>query len=111
FLVSSSVPLPFEDNSFDVLTVSAAFHHFPEPEKFAMEASRVLKHGGKIYIAEIYFPMPIRQIVNTIFLPLYNSGDVKLYHPKEIAKIFDKAGFSHISVVVKRKVQLIIATK
>lgn len=111
FLVSSCVPLPFDDNTFDILTVSASFHHFPEPEKFAMEANRVLKHGGKVYIAEVYFPIPIRQIVNTIFLPLYNSGDVKLYHPREIVKMLDKAGFSQISIVRKGKVQLINATK
>jgi ubiquinone/menaquinone biosynthesis C-methylase UbiE len=111
FLVSSCVPLPFEDNTFDVLTVSASFHHFPEPEKFAMEANRVLKHGGKVYIAEVYFPIPIRQIVNAIFLPLYNSGDVKIYHPREVVEMFNRAGFSHISVVKKGKVQLMNATK
>jgi ubiquinone/menaquinone biosynthesis C-methylase UbiE len=111
FVVSSCVPLPFEDNTFDVLTVSASFHHFPEPEKFAMEANRVLKHGGKVYIAEVYFPIAIRQVVNAIFLPLYNSGDVKIYHPREVAEIFNRAGFSHISVVKKGKVQLMNATK
>lgn len=111
FLVSSSVPLPFEDNKFDVLTVSAAFHHFPEPEKFAREANRVLKHGGKVYIAEVYYPILIRQIANAVFLPLYNAGDVKIYHPKEIVAIFKRAGFSHISVVKKGKVQLMKATK
>lgn len=110
FFVSSCVSLPFDNNIFDVLTVSASFHHFPEPEKFAIEANRVLKHGGKIYIAEVNFPIPIRQIVNAIFLPLYNSGDVKIYHPKELIKIFNNAGFSNISVLKKGKVQLMCAT-
>lgn len=111
FIVSSCVPLPFEENTFDTLTVSAAFHHFPEPEKFAKEATRVLKLGGKIYIADVYFPMPIRQFFNTILIPICNSGDVKIYHPKELVEIFNMAGFSDISIIKNGKVQLMKATK
>ncbi len=111
FIVSSCAPLPFDDNSFDVLTVSAAFHHFPEPGEFAKEAHRVLKYGGKIYIAEVNYPTPIRQIVNSIILPLYNAGDVKIYHAKELVEIFKKANFNLLSVAQKGKVQLLNATK
>lgn len=111
FLVSGCAPLSFDDNSFDVITVSASFHHFPEPERFALEAYRVLKHGGKIYIAEIYYPAPARQICNALFMPLYRAGDVKIYHPNELIKIFNNAGFSNISVVKKGKVQLLEAGK
>jgi ubiquinone/menaquinone biosynthesis C-methylase UbiE len=111
FVVSSCAPLPFPDSTFDVLTVSAAFHHFPEPEMFAREAFRVLKRGGKLYIAEVYYPILIRQIINAVILPLYNSGDVKVYHPKELMRIFSNIGLSQISVVKKGKVQLIYAIK
>lgn len=38
--------LPFEDESFDVVTCRIAAHHFPEPRKFVSEAARVLKPGG-----------------------------------------------------------------
>ena len=38
------------------MTVSASFHHFPNVEKFAKEVNRVIKGGGRIYIAEIYLP-------------------------------------------------------
>ncbi|HEX3044501.1 MAG TPA: methyltransferase domain-containing protein [Bacillota bacterium] len=111
FLVSSCAPLPFKENTFDVLTVSAAFHHFPEPKKFASEALRVLKRGGKLYIAEVYFPIPIRQIMNLLVLPLYNSGDVKIYHSKELTEMFTRAGFLNVSVIKKGKIQLLYADK
>lgn len=110
FLVSSSVPLPFDDNTFGIITVSAAFHHFPEPEKFVKEANRVLKFAGKIYIAEVYYPFPIRQLINAAILPLYKSGDVKIYHPNELFAIFNKVGFTNISVIKKGNLQLLRAT-
>lgn len=38
--------LPFEDASFDMVTVRIAPHHFPHPDAFIQEVARVLKPGG-----------------------------------------------------------------
>lgn len=53
-------PLDFESGSVDAITVSCAFHHFDHPQGFADECMRVLKDGGRIYIAEPYFPPIVR---------------------------------------------------
>lgn len=111
FYTSSCAPLPFKDNTYDALTVSAAFHHFPDPDGFAAEAFRVLKRGGRLYVAEIHFPAPFRQLFNVLILPLYNAGDVKIYPSAELLKIFSKAGFTNLSVHRNGKVQLLSATK
>ena len=110
FIVSSCAPLPFDAASFDVITVSAAFHHFPEPRQFAREAFRVLKQGGRLYVAELYLPIVLRQIANLV-IPFYRAGDVKIYHPRELVTIFGAAGFSGISIQKTEKIQLLSAVK
>ena len=42
FYVAGCEELPFENEKVDVMTVCAAYHHFPNVEKFAEEAKRVI---------------------------------------------------------------------
>lgn len=105
FHISTCAPLPFKDDSFDVLTVSAAFHHFPNPDDFAREAYRVLKSGGKIYIAELNILEGTRQIFNVLFLPFMRAGDVKIYSSEELKGIFENVGFKNIQIEKSGKIQ------
>jgi SAM-dependent methyltransferase len=41
-------PLPFNDNTFDVLYSKSFIEHLYRPEKYLQEAFRVLKPGGKL---------------------------------------------------------------
>ena len=45
FVVSSADKLPYPDETFDIVTCSQSFHHYPYPEKAMLEAKRVLKSG------------------------------------------------------------------
>lgn len=49
FVEGRSDALPFEDNTFDVVTCSQSFHHYPDTDAALQEALRVLKPGG-LYI-------------------------------------------------------------
>ena len=49
FIEGRSDELPFDDNTFDIVTCSQSFHHYPETDKPMQEAKRVLKNGG-LYI-------------------------------------------------------------
>ena len=51
---------------------------------FYNEMKRILKPKCVIYIADIYYPLIIRAILNP-FVPLSKAGDVKFYSPKEIS--------------------------
>ena len=48
------------------------------------EMKRILKPKCVIYIADIYYPLIIRAILNP-FVPLSKAGDVKFYSLKEIS--------------------------
>ncbi|MFZ4543218.1 MAG: class I SAM-dependent methyltransferase [Saprospiraceae bacterium] len=44
--------MPFEDNSFDVITCFGVMHHIPNVSFVLMEASRVLANGGTFFLRE-----------------------------------------------------------
>jgi len=92
FEVNSCEHTSFQDQTFDVITVCVALHHFPDLNAFAKEASRILKPEGLLYIAEGHLPFIIREITN-LFIPFSRTGDVKVYSPKEIQSAFNAYGF------------------
>ena len=98
--------LPFEDEFFDVVTVSAAFHHFPDVKGFAKEAHRVLKPDGMLYIAEVYYPGLIRIMYNPL-IKLSRAGDVKLYAPEDIIMTFESTGFTFETVEKEGHIQIV----
>jgi ubiquinone/menaquinone biosynthesis C-methylase UbiE len=44
--------MPFADDSFDLVTVRVAPHHFSSPAKFVQETARVLKPGGHFLLID-----------------------------------------------------------
>jgi MPBQ/MSBQ methyltransferase len=50
FNLGSALDLPFEDDSFDVVTFWNVLEHVPDYKKSLSEANRILKKGGKIFI-------------------------------------------------------------
>ncbi len=48
--------LPFDDASFDVVTVRIAPHHFPNPQRFVHEVARVLRGGGRFLLDDNMAP-------------------------------------------------------
>jgi ubiquinone/menaquinone biosynthesis C-methylase UbiE len=106
FAVSDCERIPFDDGMMDIITVCAAYHHFPDVNAFAAEAKRLLAEKGSIYIAEIYLPFGVRFVAN-IFLPLLKSGDMKFYSCGEIVKTFSDEGFNFVEATVKGHIQVI----
>lgn len=49
-LLDKSYPIPFEDNSFDVISSHGVLHHIKEGDKVLQELYRVCKPEGIIYV-------------------------------------------------------------
>ena len=47
FVVAEADALPFDDDTFDIVTCRIATHHFPDAQAFFNEVARVLKPGGR----------------------------------------------------------------
>ena len=92
FIAAPAVPLPFDNASVDIIVVSAAFHHFEEPQRFADECGRVLRTGGFIYLGEFHVTPIARYIMNAL-VPIVRTGDVRLYSDTELTAFFVNAGF------------------
>ena len=102
--------LPFQSAIFDVMTVCAAYHHFPDVAAFAKEAFRVLKPQGKLYIADVYYPMLLRILCNPLirFSP---AGDVRFYGPNEIIRVFESVGFQRDRQQLQGHIQIVSVQK
>ena len=51
YVVIDAENIPFESNTFDVVFLTAALHHLPDPEKGIAEMKRCVKRGGLIIVA------------------------------------------------------------
>lgn len=106
FEISNCDHTSFKNQIFDVVTVCAAYHHFPDTSAFAKEINRILKPKGLLYIAEVYYPFIIRTIFNP-FIPLSKAGDVKFYSPQEIQRNFEEYGFKKVNFDREGHIQII----
>jgi ubiquinone/menaquinone biosynthesis C-methylase UbiE len=100
FHVGSAHCLPFEDETFDHVTVMNAFHHFPDQTKALQETIRVLKKGGHAYIADITghvlpFPIAGNKVWNLIEMPL--TPQVNALSRGDFRRLFRDAGLENIT--------------
>lgn len=65
FMQGDALKLPFEENTFDVTTISFGLRNTSSAEIALKEALRVTKDGGRIVVAEFSHP------VNPIFRKIY----------------------------------------
>ncbi|MCA1774834.1 MAG: bifunctional demethylmenaquinone methyltransferase/2-methoxy-6-polyprenyl-1,4-benzoquinol methylase UbiE [Paracoccaceae bacterium] len=66
WVVGDAMALPFEDNSFDVYTISFGIRNVTRPQEALNEAFRVLKPGGRLMVLEF------SQIPNDMMQKVYD---------------------------------------
>ncbi len=92
--VGDSEDLPWENDTFDAVTCTSSFHHYPQPAKALREMNRVLKRGGQLVLADFWLPAPLRQLVNTLVFPFTKEGDIRIYSKAEILSMLAESGFT-----------------
>ena len=106
--------LPLKSNSFDKIVMSEVLEHLPNDFKGLSEVRRVLKPDGVIAISvpNYNFPFlwdPLNWVLQYIFKTHIKSGfwagiwsqHIRLYRPKEIKKVTEKAGFKIKKVYIQ----------
>ena len=99
--------LPFEDNTFDVVSCRMGFMFFPDMLLAAKEMARVLKPGGKIAVSvwagpekNFWFTAATSVINDNVEMPHPPPGAPGMFRcaaPGLIAELFKQAGLKSIS--------------
>ena len=91
--VADSEHLPFKEKSFDLISCTFSFHHYPNPKAVFTEIARVLNPGGKLILADAHFA-PLRPIINLFVIPFSKEGEVRIYSKKEMYALAQSAGLT-----------------
>jgi ubiquinone/menaquinone biosynthesis C-methylase UbiE len=66
WVIGDAAHLPFQDDTFDLYTVRAAPHHFPDIHGFLAEAFRVLRPGRDAVFIDCSSPQPARDLLHPV---------------------------------------------
>ncbi len=96
-LINASVSaIPFQPNRFDRVTCFSAFPHFPDKFQALLEMVRVLRNGGKLFIAHLHSVEEIQQLHKGIGGPVAHDS---LPHLNQMEEFMKRVGLSEISII------------
>ena len=99
--VADAHNLPFENNFFDYVVATEAFHHYEHQLLALREMKRIAKTEGRTIISDInFFFRPIHWLFET-----FEPGCVEVNSRKEMMKLFQLAGLK----VIKQKRNFLFA--
>ncbi len=98
FIKAISELIPLNDDLFDIIICTNSFHHYLHPNKALKEIYRLLKAGGKVYVAD---PTADHWFIKTAdnIMRLLEPEHVKLYSTLEFKSLFADAGLKYAGTV------------
>jgi ubiquinone/menaquinone biosynthesis C-methylase UbiE len=88
--------LPFASNTFDAITCSHSFHHYPRQDRVVAEMHRVLRPGGKLLIIDGDRDRLWGRFLYDWFI-VWLEGPVRHQSSAGFEALFRGAGFKHIT--------------
>lgn len=85
--------LPWDDCTFDAVTLTGVLHHFYRPRDALAEMRRVLRPGGRLLVIDPGFFPPLRQIFNLALRVKPHAGDCRFHSRGGAARLVGESGF------------------
>lgn len=89
--------LPFEDETFDIVSSRYAFHHFADPKPVISEMARVCKTGGHVIIVDIVVPDAMTAAEYQYYEWLCDPSHTRCLAPEEAKTYFRLFGLEVVS--------------
>lgn len=99
---SSVSNLPFEDNTFDVVSGFEAYYFWPDLINDLKEIHRVLKINGELLLVNEGYKCENKEVMKVVE-NWAKLGNLKLYSPKEYREFLTEAGFSEIDIYEQKE--------
>jgi ubiquinone/menaquinone biosynthesis C-methylase UbiE len=93
---ADSERLPFADNTFDAVTCSHSFHHYPRQERVVAEMHRVLRPDGKLLIIDGDRDRLWGRLIFDVLVVMV-EGPVRHRTGGDFRKLYQEAGFADVS--------------
>ena len=104
YVVADAEALPFLNETFDAAVCRIAPHHFPHPERFISEVSRVLKKDGQFILIDNVAPadLELAEFMNTTER-LRDHSHSRCLSKEEWAGLLEENGMVELKSVDRRK--------
>ena len=89
--------LPYEDESFDVVTSRFAFHHFADPKPVVSEMARVCKRGGYVLVVDIVPPDTSAETEYNYYEWLRDDSHTRCLAERELQTLYALFGLDAVS--------------
>ncbi len=94
--------LPFEDNTFDLVSGFEAYYFWPDLINDLKEIRRVLKTNGELLLVNEGYKCENKELMK-VTEKWAKLGNFKLYSPEEYRVFLSKAGFSDIRLFEQKE--------
>lgn len=95
FLNGDSEHLPFASGSFDAVTCSNSFHHYPHQDQAVREMFRVLRPGGRLILLDGFRDNVIGWLMFDVIIGMVERH-IRHVSWRKMRNYFEAAGFTHI---------------